>query len=398
MGFNFKLFFRLTYWAIFKNKNTHGRLTPRRIRALLLWYIVFPFYNILTWICFFLDDIFYPQYRRQEIKEPVFIIGNFRSGSTLLQRLLARDEGVFTSMKTWEIYVAPSIIQRKILLLGAAIDRRFLGGFFLRFVDRFDARRLRTLPIHSISLFEVDEDEGVLLHNWTSSFLIFIYPFIEALGPYLYFDTKLSKEEQRKAMKFYYGCIQRHVYFHGGRRYISKNPASSVKIEAFRDYFIDPKFIYLVRNPVDMLASKTSYFSYIWSYFGEPTERYPFRDVILDFTKHWYNYPLERLSQIPSKDYLILEYNDLVEKLEVSVKSIYSHFGIPVSEDFGRTLEKAVEESAKFISKHQYSLAEMGYTPEQVYSQYKDVFERFNFDLDGKAMVAQVSDYEAVID
>jgi hypothetical protein len=147
-----------------------------------------------------------------------------------------------------------------------------------------------------------------------------------------------------------------------------------------------------------MLASKTSYFSYIWSFFGEPTGRYPFRDVILNFTRHWYDYPLERLSQIPSKDYLILDYDDLVEKLEVSVKSIYSHFDIPISEDFGRTLEKAVEESAKYISKHQYSLAEMGYTPEQVYSQYKDVFERFNFDLDGKAMVAQISDHEAVID
>jgi hypothetical protein len=40
----------------------------------------------------------------------------------------------------------------------------------------------------------------------------------------------------------------------------------------------------------------------------------------------------------------------------------------------------------------------MGYTPEQVYNHYEDVFERFNFDLDGKAMVARISDHEAVID
>ena len=95
MAFNFKLFFRLTYHAFFKSRGTHGRLTAKRLRALALWYLVFPFYNLVTWICLLLDDILFPQYRRQEIKDPTFIIGNFRSGSTLLPACFYLKKGTF---------------------------------------------------------------------------------------------------------------------------------------------------------------------------------------------------------------------------------------------------------------------------------------------------------------
>ncbi|MGD8456920.1 MAG: sulfotransferase [Anaerolineales bacterium] len=398
MAFNFKLFFRLTYYAFFKSKGTHGRLTGKRLRALALWYLVFPFYNLITWICLLLDDILFPQYRNQVVKDPTFIIGNFRSGSTLLQRLLAQDEEIFTSMKTWEIYVAPSLVQRKFLFWGIGIDRKVLKGAILKFVHRFDERWLKPVPIHSIGLFEAEEDEGVLLYNWTSSFLMFIYPFPDSLPPYWYFDTQVSERDQRLSMRFYRGIVQRHVYFHGGKRYLAKNPISCVKIKALREYFPDAKFIYLVRNPVDMLASKTSFFSFAWHYFNQPMERYPFKDVLLDFTRHCYTYPLRRLSELPTSEYMILDYDDLVAELESSTKKIYNHFGIPMSGRFSSILDEAVEQSASYISKHHYSLAEMGYTPEQVYNLYKDVFERFNFELDGKAMVAQVSKHEAVID
>lgn len=398
MAFNFRLFFRLTFYALFRSKNTHGRLTGPRIRALLGWYLVIPAHNLITWICFFLDDLFFSGYKQQEVKEPVFIIGNFRSGSTLLQRLMAQDVDVFTSMKMWEIYIAPSIIQRKFWLAIGRLDQRFFGKRLWRLADRWDKKRFRSIPMHRVSLWEPDEDEGVMMHNWTSAFLIFIFPFIEALPPHFYFDTEASERELAITMDFYQKIIQRHVYFHQGKRYVAKNPASSVKIEAIRRYFPDAKFIYLVRNPVDMLASKTSFFSYIWNNFGTPLEPYPFREFILKFTKYWYTYPLEKLAQLPESEYIMLKYQDLVEHLEDSVLNTYAHFNIGFEGRFPAVLKEAVKLAEKFTSKHKYSLAALGYTPEQVYSEYREVFERFAFPLDGKALIAQKSTHEAVID
>jgi len=398
MRFNFRLFFRLLYWSLFKSKGTHGRLTPHRRKALLAWYLVFPLHNILTWLSFLLDEIFFRDYRKQEVKAPMFIIGNFRSGSTLLQRLMAKDEEHMTAMRTWEIYGAPSITQRKLLKFAGRMDTMFLGGRLRKLLYRFESSRLNSIPMHRVALHEVDEDEGILLHNWTSSFLMFIFPFLDALPSYLHFDTENSVKEKRLAMDFYYRMVQKHVYFHGGKQYIAKNPAFSSKIHALREYFPDAKFIYLVRNPVDMLASKTSFFTYIWRYFNDPLEPYPFKEMLLDLTKRWYIETLKTLEELPKSDYVILKYGELVGELDASARLLFNHFNIPVTPKFEVRLANAVEAAAGYVSKHKYSLFELGYTAEQVYNQYQEIFERFEFDLNGKALMAKVSKQYAEID
>lgn len=392
MRFNFRLFFHLTYRAFFKAKGTNARLTPKRKKALFFWYLVLPLHHLFTWFCFLLDEIFYRGYRNVEVKAPIFIIGNFRSGSTLLQRLIAQDEGRMTAMKTWEIYLAPSITQRRLFKLIERVDRKLFGGWLKKQLAKREAGVLGTIPMHRVGLWEVDEDEGILLHNNTSTFSMFIFPFLDAFRTYLYFDTEMPTDEKRMTMQFYYRMVQKHLYLHEGRCYIAKNPAFSVKIDSLREYFPDAKFVYLVRNPVDMLASKTSFFSYIWNYFGSPLEEYPFREELLDLTRHWYLYSLERLQRLPESEYLILEYNDLVGRLDTSIQTIYNHFGKDYTEQYAQRVNLAVEKASGYVSKHKYSLLDMGYTPEQVYENYKQIFQRFNFDLNGKALMARVTE------
>ena len=107
LSFDFKLMFRLAYKSLFAAKGTHARLTPKRIGILLLLAPTFVLVELVTWMGFLLDEIFFRKYRTIEIKQPVFIIGVPRSGTTFLQRLLAQDEDQFTSMKFWEILLAP---------------------------------------------------------------------------------------------------------------------------------------------------------------------------------------------------------------------------------------------------------------------------------------------------
>jgi hypothetical protein len=216
--------------------------------------------------------------------------------------------------------------------------------------------------------------------------------------PYLYFDIEMAAKEKKRAMEFYYRMVQKHIYFHGGRQYIAKNPAFSSKVDALREFFPDAKFIYLVRNPVDMLASKTSFFAYIWNYFNEPYEPYPFRDVLLGLTRSWYLDTLMTLEALPESEYLIIKYRSLVEELDATIRLIFSHFGMPFTDTFKAKLCDAVQEAANFVSKHQYSLTEMGYTADQVYQQYKEIFERFGFDLKTKALMADLSKKYAEID
>lgn len=398
MRFNFKLFFQLTYRAFFKTKGTNARLTAKRRKALFWWFILIPAHHLFTWIAFFLDEIFFRGYRQQKVTAPIFIIGNFRSGSTLLQRLIAQDRDQITAMKTWEIYLAPSITQRKILHLASWVDQRLFRGWFKGLLMKSDDSALGEIPMHRVGLWEVDEDEGILMHNNTSTFSMFVFPFMDAFEPYLFFDTAMPEDEKRMTMDFYYRMVQKHMYLNNGKFYIAKNPAFSVKIDSLREYFPDAKFIYLVRNPIDMLASKTSFFSYIWNYFGTPLEPYPFKEDLLTLTRHWYSYSLNRLNTLPEKEYLILRYDRLVGELEESVQKIYNQFGIEYTADYAEKVREAVIKAAAYESTHRYSLSEMGYTADQVYKNYQMVFEKFNFDLNGKALIGRVAEKNREID
>jgi len=398
MRYNVRLFFKLAYWSLFKSAGTHARLTPHRVAALFFWFVVIPIHNLISWIGFGLDEIFYRDYRRQAVEAPIFIIGNFRSGSTLLQRLLAQDEEHLTAMRTWEIYIAPSITQREFWRMVNRIDDRLFKGWLKNQLEIAETRRLNSIPMHSVALQEVDEDEGILLHNWTSSFLMFPFPFMELVEPYLHFDDQVTAKEQHRAMEFYYRMIQKHVYYHGGKRYIAKNPAFSSKINALREYFPDAKFIYLIRNPVDMLASKTSFFSYIWHYFNTPLEPYPFKEMLLGLTAGWYFETLDALDELSTSDYLIMKYRALTEHLDHSVRLIYHHFEIPMTPAFEEKLAVAVEKARSYVSKHKYSLIEMGYTPQQMLDYYNGIFERFDFDPRTEELLAELSKKSREID
>ncbi|MGZ9223832.1 MAG: hypothetical protein ACXW4Q_17135, partial [Anaerolineales bacterium] len=104
MHYNFKLFWRTSYRSFFASKGTPARLTRKRITFLLLFYLIWPLGSLMHWFFFFLDDILFPGHKTQPIEKPLFILGNLRSGSTFLHRLLSRDSATFTSLTTWDIY------------------------------------------------------------------------------------------------------------------------------------------------------------------------------------------------------------------------------------------------------------------------------------------------------
>jgi len=385
MYFNYKLFFKLTAQVVFQHRAVYGPLTPKRIKRLLFWYTVMPLHHLFTALCFQLDHLFFPAFRRQKVERPLFILSNFRSGSTLLHRLLAQDTDNFTAMRVWEIYLAPSLTQRVVFRGIAAFDRRWLGGWLNRKLEALDRRVFGEIHMHRTGLHMIDEDEGLLIHNWTSIFLVFVFPDIKTFEPYFYFDTQLDPRTRRKSMAFYYDCIQRHVFFHGGKRYVAKSPAFSVKLENLLEYFPDAEFIYLVRNPVDMIASQTQYFIFCWQYFND-LQPYPYPEFMLGFTKAWYQYPLTYLETLPPERYLVVNYQKLTAELGEVIEQVYQMFGLTITERFSSILETALTRADHYVSHNNYSLEQMDYSPQQIYNNYQEIFERFNFSLNGKAM------------
>jgi len=380
MPYNIHLFLRTAVRSFINTDNTHARLEHKRLVFILLFYSVWPCWALFTGLCFWLDDLLFPAYRQQPVDSPLFILGNFRSGSTFLHRLLSRDKGNFTSLRTWDIFITPSIAQRKIARLFAEIDSHF-GDPLRKLMIAIDRRSLGRVNFHHTSFFEPEEDENILLHIWSTFFVGVMFPFLDELPPYQFFDDAIPEHERKRIMQFYRGCIQRHLYATGGKKhFVSKNPAFSAKIETLMDIFPDARIIYLARNPLDMLPSTVSWLSYAWHIFNVPLEKYPHRREILDFTQYWYRHPLDYLDRNPSQNKMILLYDDLIQKPEETIRSFYHRFGFTDQLALEQIVREAVNDTRRFKSEHAYSYEEMGFTREQILASYADIFARFGFD------------------
>ena len=380
MHYNLRLFWRTFYRSFFDSKNTPARLTKKRLIFLALFYVVWIPGSLVHWFCFWLDDILFPGHKTQPLNKPLFILGNLRSGSTFLHRLLSRDTGTFTSLTTWDIYLTPSVTQKKLTQFVAQIDNKFLGGVLHRALFAFDRATLGKFKIHPISFFQPEEDENIHLHIWDGFFVTFLFPFMDEFPNYQHFDEALAPAHKRRIMAFYKSMLQRHMYATGKKYYVAKAPAFSAKIESLLEFFPDARIIYLARNPLDMLPSTVSWINYARRQFTDPGEGYLYLDEIVDFTQHWYRYPLQYLDAHPSPRHLILNYDDLVQRPERVIRGFYEQFGYPDKPGLEQIIDQAVKETLSFHSDHSYSYEEMGFTREQIVQLYADIFDRFGFD------------------
>ena len=98
MLFNTRLFRDQLWAALFRSRGTDARLTGQRIKTLIGMLVLLPLIRLVTFLSMALDEVLFPAYRQQRIERPLFIIGNFRTGTTFLQRLMARDAQFSTSM------------------------------------------------------------------------------------------------------------------------------------------------------------------------------------------------------------------------------------------------------------------------------------------------------------
>ena len=379
MPFNLRHLLRQAVRSVLGTKGTHRRLTAHRIKVLLAFWAIFVPHQLITRFCFLLDNIFFPRWRKVDIRRPVFITGLFRSGTTFLHRLLAGDTENFSTFKTWEIYVAPSILQRKILKVWKRLDR-LVGSPIMKWLRRYDSASLGDIQFHQVGLWKEEEDEGLLLFLWDSLFTWFFFPDASGIEDYQYADREMSPRRQRRKLAFYRACIRRHLFCHPDAPiYLSKNPAFTPKLRSLKEAFPDARIVYLVRDPAKVLVSQAAWFSFCWHYFASPVEAYPFRNDLLRMTKHWYEYPLDVLGEMLPEERLIVEYRNLIARPVAAIRDLYDHFGLSMTDAYADWLERESKKTDEYASPGRLELEEVGYSKEAVRETFSKVYETFDF-------------------
>lgn len=378
MLFQFKLFAILYLKSIFNYGSTGMKWSLRHVIFLVVFPLFYIGLQLINRICFLLDDLFFYEYRGIEVKSPVFILGFPRSGTTHLHRLFAKDEEN-TSLLLWEMMFAPSIVQKKFFLWFGRFDRKIGQPFYRFFIAVEEKQFAEARKMHHISHFEPEEDEIALIHIFASAFQMFMFPFDETLK-YTHFDTALPERYRAKVMTFYKDLIRRHLHVFGPtKRYVSKNPAFSCKINSLYAAFPDAKIICMVRTPFEAVPSAVSWMSYNVNTFHISENRYH-TERIIDGIAHWYKYPVEQLMKYPESSQSIETYDKLVSQPKAVVEGFYKRFGFSVSDAFQKKLENADQNAKSYKSRHLYSLEDMGLSRERILTRFSDTFDRFGFE------------------
>ncbi len=372
------LYLRFIRETLFPQRPT-GPGSLKRWALLLLFVPAFLLIQTGHWFFFLLDEVFYSGYRKVQVREPLFVVGLPRSGTSFLQRVLAGDIDRFTTTRLWELLLAPSVTQRKILLAFGGLDR-LLGRPAGRLFEWSGRRGFRWMEaIHEVSLTDPEEDYFLLLPVFACFLLVVPFPYHEAVWELARFD-ELPPRRRRPIMEFYHRAIQRHLYVAGPeKQLLSKNPSFTPFLRSLLETFPDSRVLCCVREPQKVVPSLLSSLRSGGEIFGYQVKESRIRDRLVEMLIFFAGHARATLTPLPEDRYAFVPLGEVKRDLVGFILGVYRRFGWDPGDAFQERLQDEASRDRAYESKHRYTLEEFDLEPESLEEPFREFNQAFGF-------------------
>jgi hypothetical protein len=281
------------------------------------------------------------------IEAPVFVIGMFRAGTTLLSNLFDQDPRNRALLR-WEA--------------GDSVPPPTPGSF--RSGPRVDAARMAGEMLESLNpkIAVVHHEEA---NGPTECIAVMSQDFkslaLEAIANVPTYGRWLQQVGHRSAYEYHRLVLQ--VLQNGGvrGRWTLKSPHHAIALDALTSVYPDARLVLLHRDPVVLCASVCSLISTLSSTFSDADHR-------KYIAEHWtamLETSIERVeafrSAHPEHPILDVQYDDLVQEPAETVADMYDFLGDSLADDARAAVEAYVGANRKGkFGDHRYDLAEFG--------------------------------------
>ncbi|MHA1185288.1 MAG: sulfotransferase family protein [Candidatus Heimdallarchaeota archaeon] len=273
--------------------------------------------------------------KKHELTEdPIFIIGHWRSGTTFMHYMFAKDKnnGLVTNVETYTPHFFLAFPKFTTALIDFSLpDTRPMDEIIIN-------AELPGEEEHSMGAF----DKYGFFHGQ-----IFIRN-AKTYTKYLTFEKAKPKDLARWKKRYQF-FIKKMAFKNKGKRLILKNPANTYRVKHLIEMYPNAKFIHLYRNPYEVYSSSLKFHFSSFKIFALQTwDDEEVKQNVLDIYKETYEGFEERISSVPKENWLDVCYEDFIKKPLETMELVHSKLNISGFEECKPLYQEYLDENRDY--------------------------------------------------
>lgn len=276
------------------------------------------------------------------VEEPIFVVGHWRAGTTLLHELLVLDNN-FTSPNTYACF-APNHF-----LISERWLKRMIGLFL---------PRQRPMDNMAIGWDLPQEDEWALCNMGLPS------PYLKIMFPNLPMHDKayqslreLPPADRQHWQKKFKWLLQA-LTVREPKCVVLKTPVHTFRLAALLEIFPGARFIHISRNPLSVFPSTLHTWQRMHRYHGlqVPKHEHLQQEVLQTFVDMYDVFEQDK-QLLPAEQFHQVHYEQLAQNPIQELQNIYQHFQLPITEQVRSSWEAYAARASNYQT-NRYQLSE----------------------------------------
>ena len=299
-------------------------------------------------------------------KQPIFILGHWRSGTTHLHYLFHKDPQ-FGTLSNYQSFL---------------FNIAMLSKSWLKFL--LSPLMPETRPQDNVKVdtdLPAEEEQPLSVMSMRTGFHTWSFPSNRS-----YFDkyntfSGITPEEKMAWQQDYQFVLKNISYFNDGKRLVLKNPHNTSRVKELLELYPNAKFVFIHRNPYDVFVStRHLMFRAVRAQFLEFVSHQEIEDMILYYFEKTMKKYIAEKNLIPKENLVEVSFDDMEKDSYGQIGNMYDKLDLPNFDQAKPFIEEYLN-SVKNYKKNKFRNLRPD-MQERINKEWKFAFEEWGYAIE----------------